>query len=61
MGIAILVTLYLGVAILLFHIEWSQSWRKAVRVWSGLMALLWPLLVIALFTNLLNPSGKDAA
>lgn len=61
MEIAILVTLYLGVAILLFHIEWSQPWRAAVRPWTGLMALLWPLLLLALLVNLNNPSKEDAA
>lgn len=59
MEIAILVTLYMGVAIILFHVEWSQK-RWDVRPWTGLMTLLWPLLVVALFVNLLNPPKEGA-
>lgn len=59
MEIAILVTLYLGVAVILFHIEWAKP--GAVRPWTGLMSLLWPLLTLALLVNLANPSKEDAA
>lgn len=57
MDIAILVTLYFGVAVILFHIEWNKP-VKHVRPWTGLMSLLWPLLVLALLTNLTYPPKK---
>ena len=54
MEIAILVTLYLGVAVVLFHIEWTKP-RACVLPWTGLVSLLWPLLLLTLLFNLNNP------
>lgn len=57
MEIDILVTLYFGVAVILFHIEWAKPGE--VRPWTGLMSLLWPLLLLALLANLNNPPKRQ--
>lgn len=58
MEIDILVTLYFGVAVILFHIEWNKPGDQ-VLPWTGLVCLLWPLLVLALLSNLTNPPCKS--
>ena len=58
MEIAILATLYMGVAVILFHIEWNKPGNR-VLPWTGFVSLLWPLLLLALLVNLTNPPCKS--